>query len=588
MHRPNRKVLMILTGLSFVLFSGGMALLHCGTAGEAGPGEASALPVIIAHQGSAARLDRPPVPFNHDRHTAALKEEKGDACAACHVLKETDMRLTDPEVKVFRFPKGVLDSTDKTAAMTAYHNQCVSCHRTRAAEGKKTGPDIGLCGKCHVRKPVAKAVTWAWQPVFNYLRHAKHAQAAEKFDPADKLNVVEKVTVVGETTGKKCETCHHTYDEAAKKVVYKKDTENSCRACHKTKDEKNARSMKQVSHAACLGCHLTLAEKVKKELVQQGRTELTDQDKKRFGPIECKGCHGEHKELTPEEIVKIPRLVRGQKDVMDLSLVATEGTAIQKAPAGSADPANLVRMKLVPFNHKSHEPRGQFCNSCHHYSIEKCANCHTAQGDAKKGGGITYERAFHQARAQQSCAGCHNTAKEAKNCAGCHQWMPTEVQKSSCSVCHKGSSGGKLAEIPLTPLFQDKEKVPEKLQIKGLEKEFKPAEMPHMKIVNKLVAISNESSLARTFHAVKDQALCSGCHHRSDLQQAAVKAPKCSTCHNRPFDPNALGKPGVLAAYHRQCIGCHQAMHQKPLALDCAKCHPQKDGVQMTGLVGSK
>ena len=65
---------------------------------------------------------------------------------------------------------------------------------------------------------------------------------------------------------------------------------------------------------------MKLAEKVRKELLQQGRTELTEQDKKRFGPVECKGCHGEHKDLTPDEIEKIPRLVRGQKDVMDLAL----------------------------------------------------------------------------------------------------------------------------------------------------------------------------------------------------------------------------------------------------------------------------
>jgi len=402
------------------------------------------------------------------------------------------------------------------------------------------------------------------------------------------MNVAGNVEVLGELTNNRCETCHHTYDETAKKLVYKKDTENSCRACHKAKEEKNARSMKHVSHAACIGCHVNLSEKVKKDLAQQGRTELTEQDRKRFGPIECKGCHGERKQLTPDELVKIPRLVRGQKDVMDLSLVAEERTAIQEAPEGSSDPALLVRMKVVPFSHKSHEQRAQFCNTCHHYSLEKCVNYHTVQGDAKKGGGVTYERAFHQVRAEQSCAGCHNTAKEDKNCAGCHQWMQNAAPKSSCSVCHRGSSGGKIVEIPQTPLFQDKEKVPEKLQIKVLEKEFKPAEMPHMKIVNKLVTLSNASSLARTFHAVKDQALCSGCHHRSDMQQAAVKAPMCSTCHGRPFDPNAPGKPGILAAYHLQCIGCHEAMHQKPLALECLKCHPAKDGVQPKDLLGSK
>ncbi len=588
MQRLNRKVLMILTGLCFVLISGGMTGLHCETAANPDTGDAGPLPVVIAHQGSSPRLDRPPVDFNHDRHTAALKRNGVEDCAVCHVVKEHDPRLTNPDVKVFKFPKGVFDDTDKTAIMYGYHNQCVTCHRKMAGDGKKTGPDIGLCGKCHVRKPEVKAVTWAKRPVFNYLRHARHVQATEKFDPADKLNVAGKVTVVGETAGKKCETCHHSYDDAAKKLTYKKDTENSCRACHKATDEKNARSMRKVAHAACIGCHVNLSEKVKKELVQLGRTELTDQDKKRFGPIECKGCHGDRKELTPDQIAKIPRLVRGQKDVMDLSLVAAEGTADQKTPGNASDPALKVRMKVVPFSHKSHEPRAQFCNTCHHYSLEKCVNCHTIQGDAKKGGGVTYERAFHQVRAQQSCAGCHNKAKEDKRCAGCHQWTQTTAPKSACAVCHRGTAGDKMVETAPTPLFQDKEKVPEKLQIKLLEKEFKPAEMPHMKIVNKLVAISNESSLARWFHATRESAICSGCHHRSDLQQAAVKAPRCSTCHGRPFDPNAPGKPGVQAAYHRQCMGCHRAMQQKPSALECLKCHPAKDGVQITGLLGVK
>jgi len=163
--------------------------------------------------------------------------------------------------------------------------------------------------------------------------------------------------------------------------------------------------------------------------------------------------------------------------------------------------------------------------------------------------------------------------------------MKTGLPQSSCSVCHRGPSEGKIIEKAPTPLFQDKEKVPEKLQLKVLEREFKPAEIPHLKIVNKLVALSNESSLARWFHATKEQTLCSGCHHRSELQQAAIKAPKCSTCHNRSFDPKALGRPGLSAAYHRQCIGCHEAMNQKPAALECVKCHPAKEPVQTKDLI---
>jgi hypothetical protein len=343
--------------------------------------------------------------------------------------------------------------------------------------------------------------------------------------------------------------------------------------------------MQKVAHSACIGCHMKLAEKVKAELIQVGRTELTEQDKKRFGPFECKGCHGEHKELTPEEIAKTPRLVRGQKDMMDLSLVITEEGA---APASQLVVTGLtpqVRMKAVPFNHKSHEPRAQFCNTCHHHSLEKCANCHTPTGDPKKGAGVSYERAFHRTEARQACAGCHAAAKQEAKCAGCHQSMSNEMTTATCAGCHRGPSDGKAVEIPPAPLFQDKEKVPEKLQIKVLEKEYKPAEFPHMKVVNKLVTISNESSLARWFHSARDQALCAGCHHRGELQQAAIKVPKCSTCHNRPFDPNALGRPGLLGAYHRQCTGCHEAMKQKPVALECVKCHPAKEAVQTAGLI---
>jgi len=239
-------------------------------------------------------------------------------------------------------------------------------------------------------------------------------------------------------------------------------------------------------------------------------------------------------------------------------------------------------MKAVPYNHKAHEPRAQFCDTCHHYSLERCANCHTPEGDPKKGGGVSYEQAFHRLGAKQACVGCHAKAKQVTKCQGCHEWMRNGMPNSSCPVCHRGPSGGKPIDVPPMPLVWDKEKVPEKLQIKVLEKEFKPAEFPHLKIVTKLATISNESSLARWFHEAKAQWLCAGCHHKSELQQAAVKVPNCGECHNRPFQTAGLGKPGLLGAYHRQCIGCHDAMKQKPAALECVKCHPAKQEIKAT------
>jgi len=545
------------------------------------------VPIILDHRGSAPALERPPVVFSHDRHTRALKQAKGEDCGICHRLTQTDAAFMKSEVRVYKFPKEPFDETDKTQIMHAYHTACVSCHRKMAGEGVKTGPDVGMCGKCHVKGAAQEKTAWKWTPLFTYSRHAKHVDGLKKVDIPKHLNILPKIEVIGTITdeNKTCLACHHTYREPQKKLVYEKNTENGCRACHKAQDDKNARSLKHVAHAACIGCHLQLAERSGKPLVTLA---AQNEEKRGVGPFECSGCHGEHKELSPEEIQAIPRLVRGQKDMMDLSLVPLEPSGQVSAKPLSGDGAPSIRMKVVPFNHKAHEPRTQFCSSCHHYSLEKCVNCHTPGGDQKKGQGVSYERAFHKVGSRQSCLGCHAEAKQDQKCAGCHQWMPDGngvTSSAFCAVCHRGPSQGKVVDAPKVPPFQDKEKVPEKLQIKLLEKEFKPADFQHLKIVNKLLSISNESSLARFFHAATEQVLCSGCHHRSQLPEAAAKVPSCRACHTRPFAPDALGKPGILAAYHRQCMGCHQAMNQKPAPGECEKCHPAKDSSMRAGMI---
>jgi hypothetical protein len=587
MRKLNKKVLIVLACLGLAFLLRPTARIYSQDRVNPPGGVGIPLTIFMAHPGSSPGLERPPALFAHDRHTTALKQGKEQDCGVCHLLKQTDSRLSSPEVKVFKFPMESFDRSDKDATMKAYHAACVGCHRKMAGEGKKTGPDVGLCGNCHVKKPRVSQIAWAWAPLFNYARHNKHVDVTRQSRLIAQLNVASKVETVGEITAenKTCLVCHHTYEEKPKKLVYKKDTENSCRACHKASDEKNARSMRQAAHAACIGCHMKLAEEASRQPASQPAAGTADQAKKPFGPFECWGCHGVHKELAPEEIVKIPRLVRGQKDLMDLSLAAAEEAGAPGVKAGQPARVSPVRMKVVPFNHKAHEPRAEFCNACHHHSLEKCINCHTPVGADNKGGGVSYERVFHSVGSKQSCVGCHSVAKQDKKCAGCHQWMPNGMASSSCAVCHRGPSDGKVPDVAPAPLFIDKEKVPEKLRIKALEKEFKPAEIPHLQIVNKLVTICNQSSLARLFHAAKEQALCSGCHHGSELQQAAVKAPKCSTCHNRSFAPDALSRPGLLAAYHRQCMGCHQAMKQKPAALECVKCHQAKDGVQTAGLI---
>ncbi len=549
MQRLNRKKFMIFAGLSLVLLWGEAGMIRGETGGPDTLITVKAKPITVEMPVVGAGMQRPPVIFDHDQHSKSLNQVKKQDCGTCHILDAIDPRLSNPKVAVFKFPKTTFDVTDKNAAMKAYHGECASCHQKLSNEGRKSGPKIGMCGKCHVKKPMVKQTAWAWDPIFNYARHAAHVKAAEN----------------------KCETCHHTYDKEQKKLIYTKNTENTCRACHKATDEENRRSFKKVAHAACIDCHMKLA-----------------QEKKKSGPSECKGCHVQPKDLNPEEIGKLPRLVREQKDMMDLTFGKTPETPAKLPITEVTQGPSLARMKAVPFNHKSHEPRTQFCSSCHHYSLEKCANCHSSEAKAKKGIKTTYERIFHDPSSKRACVGCHNTAKENQNCAGCHKMMKPGMPESSCPVCHRGPSKGQSVEIPSIPLVWDKEKVPEKLQLDVISKEYKPAELPHQKIIGKLTTISNNSSLARWFHSARDQALCTGCHHKNDFQ-AIDKAPKCIACHNRPFDPNNLGKPGIMGAYHQQCIGCHQAMGQKPTALECVKCHQEKDPLKTAaGLDGKQ
>jgi DnaJ-class molecular chaperone len=92
-------------------------------------------------------------------------------------------------------------------------------------------------------------------------------------------------------------------------------------------------------------------------------------------------------------------------------------------------------------------------------------------------------------------------------------------------------------------------------------------------MVETLVKGIEKNKLATYFHR-EEGTLCQGCHHNSPADK---KPPRCGSCHGRPFDANAVLRPGMKGAYHQQCIGCHQEMGlEKPKATDCAGCHKEK------------
>jgi hypothetical protein len=198
---------------------------------------------------------------------------------------------------------------------------------------------------------------------------------------------------------------------------------------------------------------------------------------------------------------------------------------------------------------------------------------------------------MHQRKANESCMGCHNAAKAQTNCAGCHARMnPARKDERSCQTCHiKTDTQSKSAPLPAdqepvlakslldlrTPvkapftaaMITD---IPEKLSIKTLSNQYEPVEFPHRKIVQTLLNNIGENKLAEYFHT-SQMALCQGCHHNSPI---SVKPPKCQSCHNKPFN-EAKDVPGLLGAYHQQCMGCHKAMHiEKPMG--CTECHKEK------------
>jgi DnaJ-class molecular chaperone len=115
------------------------------------------------------------------------------------------------------------------------------------------------------------------------------------------------------------------------------------------------------------------------------------------------------------------------------------------------------------------------------------------------------------------------------------------------------------------------------VSIDRLEEEYNPVKMPHREIVQALLQGIEDSRLAGSFHAGKGT-LCQGCHHHSP---ASKEPPGCFSCHGKPFRGDNPLKPGLKAAYHRQCMNCHDEMDiSKPKNRDCQECHARKTFVR--------
>jgi len=459
-------------------------------------------------------LNRPAVIFPHDLHTQSLGE-RDITCDECHLQTPSGYLST-------KYKR--LEDEDYQAVMDIYHDNCITCHKASADSGYKAGPI--LCGDCHKWEAPYES---SRQPIgFDYSLHYRHVLANDE----------------------KCELCHHVYDAEQKELYYAKGQESSCRDCHREVSTEEAISFQEAAHLSCIGCHR-----------REGR-----------GFYTCAGCHSKDSQATIVRIKKPERIERGQPDFMLIT----------------ASPAEMARSKMnaVPFAHGSHENFTTTCRDCHHETLRACRDCHTLAGDTTLGGGVTRQRAMHAMDSKYSCVGCHDVQKFSADCSGCHLLMEQgRLSEHACEICHAGPEPSKAAVADTRGMSLDdfrpsasevrlsfaEADIPETVEIGILSEEYKPAIMPHRKIVNALLKDINRNRIARHFHGHED-VVCQGCHHNTP---AGKKPPLCENCHGKPFDPSNLHIPGLYGAYHRQCIECHENM-QLDLGTDCELCHERK------------
>jgi hypothetical protein len=430
-----------------------------------------------------------------------------------------------------------LKDTTRQEVMDIFHDNCIECHKETKAADEKSGPIE--CGECH-RERVT--VISSWKPIgMDKSLHYRHSRAMDQ----------------------KCEKCHHEYDEAAKKLYYAKGEEGTCRYCHQEKTADNRISLQLAAHTACIDCH--------RAIIAKNET---------AGPITCNGCHDSAEQKLIETLKSVPRMKANQPDFVFVKTA--------KGDEGELNPA--TRMNLVPFNHKAHETYNDTCRVCHHADLKACINCHTI-GGAKEGNFVKLEQAMHRLNADQSCMGCHDARQTDQSCAGCHTSFEKKRQQgtSACLNCHmvpKSQITGAVQRAALkrqaAEILQSREAntatyhkkdIPETVTIEALRKKYEAVKMPHRKIVETMVANIGDNKMASYFHHEKGT-VCQGCHHNSP---AAKEPPKCISCHGKPFNEKDPFKPGLMAAYHRQCMECHKAMGiKKPVSTDCTACHKKR------------
>ncbi|WP_286181717.1 tetrathionate reductase family octaheme c-type cytochrome [Desulfovibrio sp. Huiquan2017] len=81
----------------------------------------------------------------------------------------------------------------------------------------------------------------------------------------------------------------------------------------------------------------------------------------------------------------------------------------------------------------------------------------------------------------------------------------------------------------------------------------------------------------RFMHAKHAAALdgdCAACHHFRPADEKSPEAVACRACHQDNRQENGKERIGLKAAYHMQCMNCHEKMKKGPVS--CEGCHDKR------------
>ncbi len=458
--------------------------------------------ILLAYPERFGDLERPPVAFDHGRHSTALG---ADQCKQCHLI--VDGKLTPSFA-------AMADDLDPEALMDASHDRCRGCHERRLSQGLASGPLT--CGECHRLK---NTLLPGQAPMaFDYSLHARHVAAFKDEEES-------------------CRRCHHVFDEQLKQLVYIKGREDACSDCHRERDEGTTLSLKNASHVQCLSCHL--------ERVGFGNA---------AGPTACVGCHDPAHREAVKKLEVVPRLVRGQPDQIWIHredgltrLVAFDHAAHEPRTAFCTSCHHLTVERCGSCHTVAGAPEGGGVTLEEAYhgasSSLSCVGCHRTE------------------QAVSGCAGCHGALASTQTgsaCTGCHSgpWVAPGTEPPPAAA-----DPSEIA--PLPPSSDD---FPETIVIDVLSSSYEASTMPHRKIVVKLDEPVRKSRLASVLHGDVETGCegchhhsengqrpprCRACH--GEAAQAKTDRPGLKVAYHR----QCIGCHQRMGIDKQGCTDCH-------------------------------